>query len=188
MSKELLDLRKKINKKRPAFKQTDHHKKARLDSNTWKRPKGMHNKIRHEFDGKPAKVKPGYRGPKAVRGMHKSGLNPILVHGLSDLKTLDPKTQGAILARVGGKNKLAILTTCKEKGINVLNVGNVDEAIKKITDTIEQRKKTKTETAKQKQEKKAKIKPQKPEQEGKQDPEDVKKDEQEEMERIVRSG
>ncbi len=181
-TKTLLELRKKISKKRPKFRQTDHQKRPKLDPTKWRRPKGMHNKIRHGFNGQPAKVNGGYRGPKEVRGLHNSGLIPVLVHNVKDLTTIDTKTQGVIIAHVGNRTKSQILTQCKEKKINVLNVKNVDDKLKGITDKITARKETKAELRKRKtaKEKKKETKPEKTKEEPK-----TKEEERKEMEKVL---
>lgn len=184
MSKDQLDLRKKLNKKRPRFTQADHHKKKRLNSNTWRKPKGMHGKQRHNINGKPANVSPGYRGPKAARSLDPKGLAPIIVYTLTQLDSIDAKTQCALIGKIGDKKRLAILNACKEKGIAVTNVKNIDDAIKTIKDKFETRKKTKTDL-KKKRETTAKATKAKKQKEEKQNPEDVKEEQQEEMEQIV---
>ena len=182
MSKRLLALRKKISDKRPAFIQTDSNKRVEVND-AWRKPRGSTNKVRRQFWGKPAMVKPGYRGPKAVRGLHNSGLQIVLVNSPGELDSIDPKTQGIILGSIGNKKKSVVLSACKEKGITVLNVKNVDESIKAIADKLVARKESKKDLAKKKAEKKKKIKPRKE----KETPM-TREEEREEMERIVTSG
>lgn len=181
--KKLLELRKKLNAKRPRFTQAVHHKRKRLSSTRWRKPKGMHGKQRHQFHGKPANVKPGYRGPKAVRGLSRKGLEQVLIHNPAQLASIEPKTQAVIIGRIGDKKRAAILAQCAEKNITILNVKDINDKIKAITERIEQRKKAKTDAKKKRDDKKAKAKKQQKEE--KQDPEEVKKEQQEEMEQIV---
>ncbi len=148
-TKKLLGLRKQINAKRPEFRQQDSHKRKEIVS-AWRRPKGMHSKMRHGVWGRPASVNVGYRGPAEVRGMHDSGLMPILVNTVSELTNFDAKTQGAILGHIGGRKKVDVLTACKQKGITVLNVKNVDETIQTLKDRVTARKTAKKEAEKSK--------------------------------------
>lgn len=131
MKKEqLLELRKKISAKRPNFVMQDHHKRKETQAR-WRKPKGMDSKMKKGVWGKPASVNPGYRGPKAVRGLQK-GLVPVLVHNAEEAGKIEKGKEGAIMAHIGGRKKLEVLNTCKEKGIIVLNVKNIDEKIEQI--------------------------------------------------------
>ncbi len=148
-TKKLLELRKEISKRRPKFVMQDQHKRPDLQPR-WRRPKGMHSKMRHGVWGRPASVKAGYRGPCATRGLHASGLVPVLIHNHAELTKIDTKTQGAILAHIGIRKKIELLNACKQKGITLLNVKNAEEAIKMLSDKLLARKESKKKTAKTK--------------------------------------
>ena len=94
--------------------------------------------------GRPVCVGTGYRGPSEIRGMHPSGLMPVLVYNNAELDKIDTKTQGIILGHIGDRKKITILNTCKQKNITVLNVKKIDEAIKTLTEKAAMRKQTKT--------------------------------------------
>ena len=100
----------------------------------------------------------GYRSPRKVRYLHKSGLKQELIKSLKDLEGLDPKKYGLIISSsLGKKKKIVILKKAKEFNFNILNVKNPDDYIKKIEDRISAKKKAKTEkkkTTKEKIEKK----------------------------------
>ncbi|MFN4046736.1 MAG: eL32 family ribosomal protein, partial [Acidilobaceae archaeon] len=55
---------------------------------SWRRPKGNDSKMRLEIKGYPPRVKIGYRTPRALRGLHPSGLKPVVVRSLKDLEGL----------------------------------------------------------------------------------------------------
>jgi large subunit ribosomal protein L32e len=149
-TKKLLTLRKEISKRRPEFIMQDHHKRPETQAR-WRKPKGMHSKMRHQVWGRPALVKTGYRGPAAVRGLHDSGLQMILVNTLADLAALDVKTQGAIIGSVGGKRKTELLTACKQKNITVFNVKKIDEELQKLSGAVAARKEAKKQRQQKKQ-------------------------------------
>src|SRR5574342_479150 len=134
-TKKLLTLRKEISKRRPEFVMQDHHKRPETQRR-WRKPKGMHSKMRHGVWGRPASVSVGYRGPAEVRGLHNSGLQMVLINTLSELAALDVKTQGAVLSNVGGKRKTELLTACKQKNVTVFNVKNIDEEIKMLAGKV----------------------------------------------------
>jgi len=176
--KNLLQLRKKISARRPKFVPEDKQKRKRL-SDSWRKPKGMHSKMRHGFWGKPACV----RGPKAVRGLHFSGLVPVLVNTVAELEKIDSKIQGVIIGHIGGRKKIQVLEACKQKGITVLNVKNVDETTKMLTDKVTARKEAKK--AREKKAKPVEKKPEAKKEEKKPEVEKTKEEERKDVEKIL---
>lgn len=165
MVKEMLETRRKIKAKKPSFKRPDSWKFAKL-SEGWNKPKGRDHKVRRRMRG--ALPHPSYGSPKAVRGLHPSGLRDILVRKVSDLDGLDPKADAArIGGTVGVKKRLEIVEAAKKLGLRVLNVGDATKkairalkkpkAKKKESKTAEKPKAEKKET-KPKAEKKAEPK------------------------------
>lgn len=178
-TKKLLILRKEISKRRPEFVMQDHHKRPETQRR-WRKPKGMHSKMRHGVWGRPASVSVGYRGPAAVRGLHDSGLQHLLVNTMEELAALDVKTQGAIIGKVGGKRKSELLAVCKQKGVTVFNVKKIDEEIQKLTGAVAARKEMK----KQRQQKKQATAKAAPKKETKEEPV-TKEQERKEMEKVL---
>jgi len=149
----LLELRNKLKRKKPDFIRTDAHKKKRLEEN-WRRPRGRHNKIRLCKKGHRKKPSPGYRSPKAVRGLDRSGLKPVIVKNVSDLVSLDKQKEGAVVSsNVGKKKRIEIAKKGMELGITFLNFNP-----KKFLEKIEQEKRAKEEEkAKEKEKEKKKV-------------------------------
>lgn len=183
--KKLLDVKKRMKKKQPAFKHYDHQKHKKVGTR-WRFPSGMHSKMRHGFNGQPAQVNDGYRTPVAVRGMTKDGLMPVRIHTIAEVSALDPKQHGVVLGKVGGKKKTELLEACKKAGCKVLNVNDIDAAIKAVADALAARKEKKTEAVKKKEEKtkKAEKKAEK-KQEKPVDAEEAQKQEKKEQEKIL---
>ncbi len=124
--KRLLRIRKRINKKRPHFKRFESWRFVRL-KDIWKKPRGIDNKMRTELQGWPKSVKIGYRGPAAVRGLHSSGMEEVMVWNTKDLEKVDPEIQVArIGGTVGGRKKETILTKAEELKIKILNPGAME--------------------------------------------------------------
>jgi large subunit ribosomal protein L32e len=117
------------------FKRDGYGKKAQL-SDSWRKPRGQHNKQREQKKAKGALPKPGFGSPVAVRGMHPSGFFEILVTSLKDLEGLDPKTHAVRLgATVGERKRMILQDTALASGIKVLNtrsVGIKETKLKKI--------------------------------------------------------
>jgi len=103
------------------FKRDGYGKKRQL-SDSWRKPRGQHNKQREQKKAKGALPKPGFGSPVAVRGMHPSGFFEVLVTSLKDLEGLDPKTQAVrIGATVGTRKRVIIQEQAVTAGLKVLN-------------------------------------------------------------------
>lgn len=136
----LLIIRKKIKAKKPKFIRQDSHKKSRLKKK-WKRPKGLQSKLRLKRRGKSRVVSSGYRSPKKVRGLHKSGLEEKSITSLKSLEGLNSKKHILVISSLlGKKKKLIILKKVKELEFKVSNI-NCDEFIKKVELEIDAKKK-----------------------------------------------
>ena len=120
---KLLELRKKLKSKKPVFLRHLWWKKAKFRNKPrWRKPKGIDNKMRLKKKGYPPMVEVGYRGPRLVRGLHPSGLKPVVVHTLSELEKLDPATTIIYIGRtVGLRKKIEIMKKAVEKGFKVAN-------------------------------------------------------------------
>jgi len=120
-SQRLLKVRKKQKAKKPNFVQTDLHKKKRL-KNTWRRPKGLHNKKRRHILGKGEMARVGYGSPVAVKGLHPSGFQDVLMSRVQELDELDPSTQAVRIARtVGQRKRMDIVKKARSLGLKILN-------------------------------------------------------------------
>lgn len=91
----------------------------------WRRPRGTHNKIRRKRFGYPGLPLVGRRTAKS-EAYKIEGLNPILVHNLSELQNFDKNT-GIIIARIGAKKKLELIKKAQELKIKIFNLGGKNE-------------------------------------------------------------
>src|SRR3989338_7186959 len=133
MSKSLLEIRAILKEKKPNFIRQDYQRRKRIGNHLkWRKPKGVHSKIRHHFKGWRKSPSPGYKSPLDVKGVHSSGLKMIHIFSSNDLSNVKKDTEGIIISKNAGmKNRLQILKKAKELKISVLNF-NADEHIKKI--------------------------------------------------------
>ena len=124
LSEEQIDALAKravISGNRPAFKRQEWFRYQKLGE-AWRRPRGIHSKMRRGMKRRPPMVEIGYRGPALVRDLHPSGFEEVLVYNVDGLEDIDPKTQAArIGGTVGVKKRIAIENRAKELGIRVLN-------------------------------------------------------------------
>ena len=113
------------------FKRSGFGTKPQL-SNSWRKPRGQHNKQREQKKAKGALPKPGYGSPIAVRGMHPSGFFEVLVFSEKDLENLDVKTQAIrISAGVGARKRKTLQEKAAAAGFKVLNTRVIREPVKK---------------------------------------------------------
>ena len=148
----LLELRTQIKNRKPNFIRQDNPKRMKL-SDKWRKPKGIHSKIRHKFKGRRKMPSPGYKSPSKVRGLHAFGLKIINVSSADDVAGIKKESEGIVIQKsIGAKKRFEILKKAKELNVKVLNL-NVDEHIKKIEEKIESKKKAE---AKKEQPKEAK--------------------------------
>jgi large subunit ribosomal protein L32e len=151
---KLIQLRKRMKKKKPVFLRQDAHKKKRLGTG-WRRPKGMHSKIRLHHLDKRRRPEPGFGSPLAVKGLSKEGLEKIIVANVEQLEGINKEKQGVIIgSTVGNKKRLMIIRKATELKIQVLNFKNAE----KYADNIEAEMKKKSEKKKEKEHLKEKKK------------------------------
>lgn len=119
----LLKLRKKLKSKKPEFLRTLWWKFPKFKNDPkWRKPKGLDNKMRLRLKGYPPIVEVGYRGPAAVRGLHPTGLEPVLIHNEKELEGLDPTKHIVVIASsVGLKKRLKILERARQLGLRIAN-------------------------------------------------------------------
>jgi large subunit ribosomal protein L32e len=143
INNDLLEQRKKISEHRPKFKRQESWRYKRL-AVTWRKPKGVDNKMRKQVSGVPPLVKIGYRGPRISRGLHPSGYVDILVHNVKDLMLLDNTKDAARIARtVGNKKRLEIVSKAESMGIKLIN-GKKSESDSSKSSTMKKESKSST--------------------------------------------
>ena len=112
-------------KKGATFKRDGYGKKKQL-SDSWRKPRGQHNKQREQKKAKGALPKPGFGSPIAVRGMHPSGFFEVLLSSVKELEGIDPKTHAIrIGATVGERTRLGLQEKALAAGFKVLNARTV---------------------------------------------------------------
>jgi len=111
-----------ISGRRPAFKRQEWFRYAKFKDSTWRKPKGIHSKMKRRLKRRGPIVDIGFRGPASVRGLHPTGFEEVLVYNVDNLDNIDPKKQAIrIGGTVGTKKRMAIEDRADELGIRILN-------------------------------------------------------------------
>lgn len=190
MNKEhLLKVRMEKKKKKPVFRRQEVTKKVKLRNNpSWRKPRGLHSKLRLNKAGHEAKPRKGWGSPKEVRGLHKSGLRFVLVCSFNDLNNLKKEEDGVVISgKVGKRKKLELIKKAEGMGLKILNIRDTKAFAEKVKKEREEAKKKSEErkTKAEKTKKKAKPKEEKKEIKEEASEEDKKKAEKEEKDKIL---
>jgi large subunit ribosomal protein L32e len=125
MREKLLKLRKKIKRKKPDYWRPYWWRSIsqRNSMESWRRPKGIHNKMRKKLKGRPRMVEVGYGSPKEIKGLLPNGKRPVIVHNVEELEKIDKEKEAAIIASTVGKRKRKqIINKAKELNIEIFNI------------------------------------------------------------------
>jgi large subunit ribosomal protein L32e len=119
--KRLLAVRAARSAARPKFRRQEWFRYKKF-GDEWRKPQGGQSKLRRHFGYRWNLPSVGYRGPKAVRGLHPSGFQEVLIHNERQLEGLDPAKQAVRIAHdVGARKRDLIEKACETKGLRVLN-------------------------------------------------------------------
>ncbi len=117
--KEKLEMKKA--RKLPEFKRQEWFRYKRLGER-WRRPRGLHSKMRRHMKYRPPVVRVGYRTPVEVRGLHPSGFSEVLIYNPSQLEGVNPEREAVRIARtVGTRKRIEIIEKADTLNIRVLN-------------------------------------------------------------------
>lgn len=176
----LLETRSRIKGKKPTFTRQESHRKARVGYE-WRKPRGMHSKMRLHVRGKKRSPTPGWGSPREVEGLHPSGLRPVLVATPQQVDAIRQGEGAVIASTVGMRKKAALVEHARRKNIIILNVRDADAFLKSVSERMAQRKAAgkKPKAAPKKEEKKEGKKEEQKEDSKKQEQKEGRKGDQE---------
>ncbi len=98
----------------------------------WRKPRGIHSKLRLNKAGHIKKPSPGFRNARKDRVLKFS-----LIKNLKDL--INAKNDILLSSNLGLKKRIEVLKRAKELKLNVLNVKNIDEFISNAAQSLEKK-------------------------------------------------
>ncbi len=98
----------------------------------WRKPKGLHSKLRLNRKGHQRTPSQGYRSPRSTRGGDKFTL----------IRSIDDIREGKLMisGKVGLRKKIEIVKYAKEKGLMILNMANPDKFLKDVEEKLNKKK------------------------------------------------
>ena len=135
--KRLIELRKKINKKRPSFRRVESWRYKRV-KDSWRKARGIDSRTRIKSKSGVKSPSVGYRGPKKVRGLHPSGYEEVRVNNINDLKDLNNKKHAIkVSAKLGVKKRINVIDYAQSRGFKVLNLGISQRELESLEAALE---------------------------------------------------
>ncbi|MCD6244500.1 MAG: 50S ribosomal protein L32e [Candidatus Korarchaeota archaeon] len=121
VDKELMN---RLKKKKPRFLNLARYWKLGAVK-SWRKPRGIDNKQRLKLKSRPKHPTIGYKNPDIIRGLHPSGLKPVIVSNVKDLRDAVEKHGKDIIAYIAGtvgeRKRTEIRQEAAKLGIKLAN-------------------------------------------------------------------
>ncbi len=153
----LLQQRKLTKKHKPTFLRQDATRNKSLEKK-WRKPKGMHSKMRIHLRGRRKSPSPGYASPRAVRGLTRQGLREVYVTNAKNLEGFDSKTQIVVFGQIGLRKKMELIKICSDKKYPIAQIKDPGAFTQKVQADLIARKSKKKQTIDQKKKKEESLK------------------------------
>ncbi|MBI2137707.1 50S ribosomal protein L32e [Candidatus Woesearchaeota archaeon] len=140
-TEHLLVVRKALKARKPHFVRQNSWKRknSRISAPKWRRPKGLHSKMREKRHGNLKTPSQGYRSPRVVRGFDGSGMRTVLVSSPAQLASV--RDGGVVIASgVGMRKRLLIIKESLKMGLRIIGI-DAESFVKAAEALLEKRKK-----------------------------------------------
>jgi large subunit ribosomal protein L32e len=135
--KRLMEIRKKLSKKRPSFQRIEAWRNKRV-KDPWRKSRGIDSQTRMKEKAGVKSPSVGYRNPRKVRGVHPSGYDEVRVFNVNDIKGLSNKKHALkISGRIGAKKKVALIDYAQNRGFKILNLGISQAELESLESVLE---------------------------------------------------
>lgn len=186
---DLVKQKQIMKKKKPVFISQNSHK-IKSVPRKWRRPRGIHSKMRDKRKGHKKMVSPGYGTPKILRGMNTEGKKEHIIRSLDELKNTEKNSLIVLSSTLGKRKALQIIEEAKNKELIIKNI-DIQKFLEKI-EKEKQEKEKKRKTVEEKKKKKEQESEKKPKNEEKPltektelSEEEKKKQEKKEMDKLL---
>src|SRR3989338_1179358 len=156
INKKLLSLRKAIKTGKPNFERQAVNNYPQFKGK-WRRPRGIHNKMKNCIKGNRYMPAVGYGSPKSVIGLTSKGMIPVHISNVNDFKEVSDECAAVISASIGMKKRIFLLNFALGKKIHIIGVKSVEDEINRIRSVFEGRKKLRSSKEKKIEEKKKRM-------------------------------
>jgi len=105
----------------------------------WRKPKGIHSKIRMSIKGHRKLVKIGHRNPASIRDTY-NGLPIFYVKNINSIEKIPQESMLIISSSLGFRSKKAIIEKAQQSNMKILNIKHPKEFLEKAKKKLDEKK------------------------------------------------
>jgi len=136
---DLVKIRNDSKRSKPEFRRQDVDLKPRFRK-AWRKPKGLHSKMRNSRKGHNLLPKLGYASPKKVKSLTRDGLKLNVVRNLNELNKIKDGCV-AVGSDVGLRKRIVLLEEIAKKKLKMFHVKDVSKYLEEIKSDLSNKKK-----------------------------------------------
>ena len=141
---DLVKIRNDSKRSKPEFRRQDVDLKPQFRK-AWRKPKGLHSKMRNSRKGHNLLPKLGYASPKKVKNLTRDGLKLQVVRNLNELNNVKDGCV-AVGSDVGLRKRIVLLEEIINKRLKLFHVKDVSKYLEEIkSDLLNKKKERKNE-------------------------------------------
>ena len=155
---DLVKIRNDSKRMKPHFRRQDVDLKPQFRK-AWRKPKGLHSKMRNSRKGHNLLPKLGYASPKKVKGLTRDGLKLHVVRNLNELNSVRDGCV-AVGSGVGLRKRVVLLEEIVKKNLKMFNIKDASKYLEEIKSDLSNKKKGRNEEQNRREKIKDEIKKQ----------------------------